>query len=372
MFSHPKKRRLKPTEVFEAAVGLLLSLNFKPLERLCDNTSVLGQVFEKDGERLVLYYPGKDNEKDPTIENTARPLSSIYTGLQKKVGKDTLANALEVFFVCESNQGYKHYVLALKKNEAVLLYDSLSRARIYSLSGFRKLFPKELTLKEHYTAAQKDNNSCGIFVLSTLALYLENNKITFDNFNLDTAYQTMGAHYQRATGVNPTFTTPPPKKPTPTLTGYPKYLLIGALIGLTLAGVCVAAAFAWPLVLPAIGWLGVGLICGGAVGLSIGIAYVSKFISNRLSAPIAQKLDVEDDIDSWNFCSPLSQSQDNDRDTTKRLFKKMQAETGQTITPGGRETALEDTAAPSNPLNNEAYSQPSLVLPPSTGNLSFS
>ena len=164
MFSHAKKRRLQPAEVFAAAEGMLLSFGYAHLQRVNDDAGEpLGLVFEKNGERVVLYYPGKDNKKSTTIENTARPLASIYNELHNRLKPLTLENALEVFFVCESNMHSKHYVLAIKKNDHISLYDSLSNVRPYALGDFMLIFANKPTLKTHYAGAQKDNNSCGVF-----------------------------------------------------------------------------------------------------------------------------------------------------------------------------------------------------------------
>ncbi len=282
MFSHPNKRRLMPAEVFSAAVGLLLSLGYEEGQRFNDGMGEpLAQVFEREGERVVLYYPGKDNNDAMTDRKTTRSLLSIYQAVKEKIEPALLNNAREIFFICESSIIRKHYVLAIKTNNQVDLYDSLSKRKYYSLENIREIFADK-KLKPHYADAQKDKNSCGIYALTTLEHYLKNKKISLKNLNLDTAYETMAAHYERVEKCKPAFLYPPLKKNKFVLQGYPKYLLIGAAIGIGLAALCVGLAFAWPLVLPAIGWLGVGLISGGAFIGSTGIALFSNTIRNAV------------------------------------------------------------------------------------------
>lgn len=172
-------KRLEPKEVYIATIGAFEKSNFK-LQHIVRNPSTystlngeLARVYRKhdDGMLYVIYYPGKDNDKIGTQDNSNTALNEVIKNANEEIinffGKKQLEKAKKLFVVAESNSYYgipvMHYIKADITNGILTTDDSIDRDYNESYLNKNPLLPhsKRVVIKRGLQPMISDTWSCG-------------------------------------------------------------------------------------------------------------------------------------------------------------------------------------------------------------------
>lgn len=344
-------QQLTPSEVYYAAVGLFLSKGYEcthTVESDIPGVPEFGRVFTKGGVTHVLYFPGKDNNEPMSASQTTLPLSDVITGVTKYFDdkKIPMAGINKHMVVCENNNlvlffKRHHFVYVTQRTmSSYNLYDSKSKktARLtYPLHDLKNiLFPAFAggfgcaSLSTQYAGIQKGNWECGYYTLLSLEMcmnggYVKNLPENIDDAILESieGMHTLGfkhCHPAQPEGddehpdisdaeINRVFDTDAiaAESPKPAAPSFwqrhrkTKYALTGLAIGLGVLAIGVALAFAWPVVLPAVGgfiaahmaigalttatvgWLGLAAAGVAVTAVTTGVSMFAKWVKDKVS-----------------------------------------------------------------------------------------
>lgn len=316
-------RQLAPSEVYYAAVGMLLSNGYEcthTVESDVLGVPEFGRVFKKDGLTHVLYFPGKDNDEPMSPSQTTPTLRGILTKvnnfLQDNRG-DIPSDVNKHIIVCENNTlglwRRNHFVYANLQPTFCSLYDAQSKKQFglrYNLGLLKNiLFPAYAnghggtSMGVKYAGVQKGNWECGYYTVLLMMKALGVNHHVFDEaYRLpsditqtiadisqdyyETGMRSLEANkpedsnelsdtFDDGLGFDNQKNAVEPAKPTTLSFGQThrktKYALIGLGIGLGVVAVGIALALAWPVVLPAVGGLiAAHLVVGALTTTTVG------------------------------------------------------------------------------------------------------
>lgn len=350
---------LKPAELYRVSHQLTRGVDAY-LQTLEDENVVptdLGCLFrDNSGGLHVIHYPGKDNDNPITPDNTTTSLRVIRNGAQKKLkelanqelegvtySEEALLQAKQHYFVCEMEKGVRHFVYVCYEPQARRLLVEDSMRRDYPITYLINLFqgkddsdPLKVTYqKNHYQKRRRLQDwQCGYHAALAFKRNFFNEerpkseKITKETVKLLRGETTILVERMKSLSFF--------QRHRKT-----KYALIALGIGLGLFAVGVALAFAWPVVVPAVGgfitasiiaglstaaagWIGIAALGVAVTGLSVGVSLIIKAIRDKVTgsrkntgAPVQSRIQppVSRDEGELSSYSPVSVPSDAIKDT---------------------------------------------------------
>lgn len=355
-------QQLTPSEVYYAAVGMFLSDGYEcthTVESGIVGFAEFGRVFTRNGETHVLYFPGKDNDESFSASQTTVQLKLVVNQVNAFLEENKLNQVKNHIIVCENNLigpfgaieflkafsmlRRNHFVYVNQQGAYCDLYDSKSKKTAgltYSLDLIKNiLFPGfnaghgAASLCKNYAGIQKGNWECGYYTLLSLEMRINDAAVKNLRKNIGDKLierikkmHELGFEFCRVNksdsndeGVDMPDDSEDDLKlasqneisaPQPTKLATPsfwqthrktKYALTGLGIGLGILAIGVALAFAWPVVLPAVGgfiaahiaigalttatvgWLGLAGAGVVATAVTTGVSMFAKWVKDKVS-----------------------------------------------------------------------------------------
>jgi hypothetical protein len=344
---------LNPRSVYLAAVGMFETAGYVCERVIAPSPSIApaerARIYSKNGRYRILYYPGKDNDAEPTLAATTLPLKQIINQANQEIagslGAANFDAATKYYVIAESNEGRKHFIFVKENADEMYLIDSHGKEgplqKKYDRSYANSLSNKPFITIHRGFQSFHQTWQCGHHVLQELWADindkpLKTNRREITKSIVDSHHQ----HFEKGCNLEakplPTESVSFgsdimngffPKKKVSLFTKYPtlKYVIAGALIGLAIVGLVALGVYTFGAG-PAL--LGVGAALGGTFGLSgtaatavgcgiLGVLTVAAgAIAGAVTQYIANKASNRDKLRKFEPCLRVSRARSRSTDLT--------------------------------------------------------